>query len=138
MEKSTDELLHILKNNNLCDYLNTNKNEFVSEPLCNILNNLLKAKNLSKAKVIEKANIFNVYGYQIFSGAKNPSRDKLISLCFGMNLSLSETQTLLKHAGYAILYPRSKRDSVIIYALENNIDLINLNIELDLLKLSPL
>lgn len=138
MNKTTDELLKTLKHNNLKTYLSDNKDEFVASSLSEALTQMLLLKNLSKAEVIEKANIFNVYGYQIFSGQKTPSRDKLISLFFGMSLSFSEAQTLLKHAGYAPLYPRNKRDSVIIYALENKMDLISCNIKLDSLGLSPL
>lgn len=80
MNKTTNELLKTLKHNNLKTYLSDNKDEFVASSLSEALNQMLLLKNLSKAEVIEKANIFNVYGYQIFSGQKTPSRDKLISL----------------------------------------------------------
>ena len=117
MDKSTEELLEILKNNSVDTVLKDNDNELLKGALGDYLHELITRKNLSKARVIEKADIFNIYGYQIFSGVKYPSRDKLIALCFGMELNLEESQTLLKYAGYAKLYPRNKRDSVIISAL---------------------
>lgn len=138
MKKTTEELLNILKNSSLKAYLKENESELIENPLSSYLNALLSEKSLKKSEVIEKSGIFNVYAYQIFSGAKIPSRDKLISLCMGMELDLDETQTLLKYAGYATLYPRNKRDSVIISALKNNEDVISLNIALDELGLSPL
>jgi hypothetical protein len=36
-----------------------------------------------------------------------------------MHLNLEETQRLLKIGGGSALYPRNKRDSVIIYAINN-------------------
>ncbi len=69
---------------------------------------------------------------------KIPSRDKLIALCFGMDVSLDEAQTLLKYTGFAPLYPRNKRDIVIVSALENGESVIRCNITLDELNLSPL
>lgn len=49
------------------------------------------------------------YVYQIFSGEKTPSRDKLIAIAFGMNLSDEETQKMLKLSGNRELYARDQR-----------------------------
>ena len=138
MDKTTEELLEILKSSSLEAYLKNNDDELIKNPLCNYLNALLDEKNLKKAAVIEKSGIFNIYAYQIFSGVKIPSRDKLICLCMGMDLTIDETQTLLKYSGYALLYPRNKRDSVIISALKSHDSVIRCNIMLDELGLSPL
>lgn len=138
MKKSTDELLKTLKNSSLDAYLKNNSGELIENPICDYLNAVLNEKNLSKAEVIKKSNVQTQYAYQIFSGLRIPSRDRLIALCFGMSLTLDETQTLLKYAGYAPLYPRDKRDSVIISALEKGESVIRCNITLDELNLSPL
>ena len=56
------------------------------------------------------------YCYEIMSGTpKNSSRDKIILLCFGLNLTVDEAQQLLKKSGYAALYARDSRDSIIIF-----------------------
>ncbi|MDD6563931.1 MAG: hypothetical protein PUF08_02495 [Clostridiales bacterium] len=110
----------------------------IKKPISDYLNAVLCEKNLSKSEVIKKSNIQTNYAYQIFSGLKIPSRDKLIALCFGMGLTLGEAQTLLKYSGYAPLYPRIKRDSVIIDSLESGKSVILCNITLDELNLSPL
>lgn len=138
MKKSTEELLNILKNSSLDAYLKNNNGELIENPICDYLTAIIDEKNLSKAEVIRNSYIQTNYAYQIFSGLKVPSRDKLISLCFGLSLSIDEAQTLLKYAGYAQLYPRVKRDSVIISALENGKSVIDCNIILDELSLSPL
>ena len=138
MKKSTEELLDILKNSSLDAYLKNNNGELIENPICDYLTAIIDERNLSKAEVIKNSYIQTNYAYQIFSGLKVPSRDKLISLCFGLSLSIDEAQTLLKYAGYAQLYPRVKRDSVIISALENGKSVIDCNIILDELSLSPL
>lgn len=139
MKKSTEELLNMLKHSSLEAYLNENKDEFVNEPLCVYINASLKEKGLTKAAVIKKSNLEKHYAYQIFNGQRSaPSRDKLIALCFGMDLTIDEAQTILKYAGYVPLYPRNKRDSVIIAALEKGESVIRCNITLDELNLSPL
>lgn len=138
MKKTTQELLELLKNGRLQDYLKNNSDEMVDEPLCCYLNACLEEKNLTKASVIEKSGIFNIYAYQIFAGKRIPSRDKLIALCMGMELTIEETQTMLQYAGYATLYPRNKRDSVILSALQSKLSVIRCNLLLDEMGCSPL
>ena len=103
MKKSTEELLKILKNSSLDTYLKNNNGEMIENPICDYLTAIIDERNLSKAEVIRNSYIQTNYAYQIFSGLKVPSRDKLISLCFGLSLSIDEAQTLLKYAGYAQL-----------------------------------
>ena len=139
MKKSTEELLEILKRSSLEAYLAENSGELIAEnPLCDYLNSMLKEKELTKAEIIKKTSISAPHVYQTFSGERIPTRDKLIAICFGMNLTVDETQTLLKYTGYAPLYPRNKRDSVIIAALKNGESVVRCNITLDELNLSPL
>ena len=44
-----------------------------------------------------------------------------------MNLSLEETQYLLRYGGYGILYPRNTWDVVIISAIEHNLNVDEMN-----------
>lgn len=130
--------MNILKNSSLEAYLKENQNELIENPLCTYLNALLEEKKLKKSEVIKKSDIDQIYAYQIFSGTRVPSRDKLIALCLGMELTLEETDTLLKYAGYATLYPRNKRDSVIISAIKNGQSRYDVDDILFDLGLSPL
>lgn len=138
MKKATDELLKILKHDGLESYVSDNEDEFITEPLSRYIGKMIEEKNMTNAEVIARSGIQVNYAYQILSGQKKPSRDKVIALCFGMRLSVDETQTLLKYGGYARLYPRNKRDSVIIFALQNRDGIIDCNLKLDSFNLSPL
>ncbi len=91
------------------------------------LSTLLNEKSAKKADVIAKSGIETHYAYQIFSGAKVPSRDKVIMLCFGFKLSADETQKLLKITGYPQLYGKNERDNAIMFGLTKEISLIEVN-----------
>ena len=93
----------------------------LKKPTDDLMNELLKANNIKeylkglvKSEVIKKTEFSEVMGYQILSGTRRPSRDSLICICNAMELSLDETQSLLKIAGFSALYPKIKRDSIII------------------------
>ena len=68
-----------------------------------------------------------MYLHQVFAGRRNPSRDRLIGLCFGLSATLEETQELLKQCGLAQLYPKVRRDAIIIYGLVNGVSLFDVN-----------
>lgn len=140
MKKSTDELLNILKHTPDLNTYFINEDESISSyTLPDYLNRLCMEKNISPAECIRASGLDRTYAYQIFSGSKTPSRDKVLALCFGFGLSFEEIQSLLKSTGYPILYAKNERDSVIIFALQRNFSLTNLNellfgMEYDLIK----
>ena len=125
MKKTTAQLLDALKkDSNIKYFLNSYKDEFINSSLAQYLNELLSEKNIDKARAIENANLNTQYGYQIFAGQKNPSRDKLLQLAFGMSLDLKSAQRLLNIAGVNELHPRNQRDSIIIFAFNNSLSLM--------------
>ena len=100
----------------------------ISKSLSEYLSDLITERNLTKADVIRKAELNENYAYQLFSGLKKaPQRDKLICLSIGMDLSVSETNSLLKLAGFSPLYPRIKRDSIIIININSRKSVIEIN-----------
>ena len=126
--KTTDELAHEIKNaTNILDYLERNQYEMQLKTLPEYLNSWLHKKNTSKSSVIKKSGLNRAYVYQIFSGKKYPSRDKVIALAFGLGLNADETQILLKQAGYRELYPRELRDTLILFAIEQHKSIIDAN-----------
>lgn len=115
LKKPTDDLMNeLLKANNIKEYLKENSKYMVSDEIATYLNNIIAKKGLVKSEVIKKTEFSEVMGYQIFSGTRRPSRDSLICICNAMELCLDETQSLLKIAGFSALYPKIKRDSIII------------------------
>ena len=99
----------------------------ISESLSELLARLLAENGLSKAKVIRRAELSEVYAYQIFSGLRVPDRKKLLCLAIGMSLTLEEVQTLLKCAGYSPLYVKLPFDSIIIYGICKKMSVMEIN-----------
>lgn len=130
-KKNTSHLENELKNSTSLDsFLEEHQEELTGCSLPEQLVAMLAAKGLTKAEVVRESNLNEVYAYQILSGVRRPSRDKLLSLCFAMKATLEETQGLLKQSGFAPLYVRSHRDSIIIFALTHGHTLIELNTDL--------
>lgn len=112
-------------------YLARNKENMLNQNLAAHLNMLLNEKDLKIADVIRGSCLDRSYVYQIFSGEKTPSRDKLIAIAFGLHLTEEETQRMLKLSGNRELYVRDPRDTVILFAIQRNMDIFDANILLD-------
>lgn len=133
MNRTTDELMKsLLSKQDVQEYLEENAGELLRGTLAQHLGTLLQRHGLKKGAVIEAAQIERSYGYQLFSGRREtPSRDVLLSLALAMHLTVEETQTLLRTAGRAMLYPRVRRDSVILCALAQGVSVIACNAQLE-------
>lgn len=79
--------------NNFSEFWKRHKKQIVHLPLSEYLRLLLDEKGLKRSDVVVKTGLDKAYVYQIFSGKKNPSRDKLITIALGMKLNEMETQT---------------------------------------------
>ena len=84
------------------------------------LDKIPTAKHLPKARVARNSGLNRIYVYQILSGKRIPSRDKLIALAFGMTVSFSKTQHLKKNLVIGELYVKDKWDAIILFALMND------------------
>lgn len=121
-EPLTEELLEeLLCTNDPKKYVDTNRIE--NRSLSDYLHLLLVEKELERADVIRKAGLNETFGYQIFMGQRNPSRNKVLQIAFGMALPLRETNRLLQAAGVNTLYCKNRRDAIIIFCIEKGCDL---------------
>ena len=127
MESTTNTLLKkIVNGKSLQRVLDSEAESFAGISLPEYLRRLCEERDLVPEQVIKKAQIDRTYGHQLFNGTRNPSRDKLIQLAIGFELSLEETQTLLKKAGKSMLYPKLKRDAACIYAISHGMNVMEL------------
>ncbi|MBE6779108.1 MAG: XRE family transcriptional regulator [Ruminococcaceae bacterium] len=128
MKKNTAQIVEELK---LCPDFKTfyerNEDQMVQEELATMLAKLVEEKGLRKSAVFQKAELSDVYGYQIFSGLRHPERKKLLCLAIGMELSPEETQALLKAAGYAPLYAKQPADCIVLYGLYKKLTIPEIN-----------
>ena len=118
-EPLTEELLsEILRADSLED-LSVPK-AYSGRTLAEYLCELLEIKHKKRVDVVREAGIDATFGYQIFKGLRNPSRDKVLSLCLALGCTLRETNRALKISGANELYSKNRRDVIIIFAIEHN------------------
>ena len=95
------------------------KHKLACRNLPEYLQQLLDERGLRRPEVVRQAGINPTFGYQIFVGQRNPSRNKLLQLAFAMKLSLRETNRLLQAGGCNELYCKNRRDAIIIFCIDH-------------------
>ncbi len=128
MRKSTEDLLQELqnKNCNLDEYLNGNCESFVYDRIKDFWEAAVEKSGYSKSNIINKSDFSYCYFYDVINGRKIPGRDKIIRLILTMHLDVDECQEALRISGRSALYPRIKRDSIILFAISNNYSIYQL------------
>ena len=102
-------------------------------------NEYIGEHNLTVPEITERSGISGNYVYNIVNGVRNPGRDKIIALCIGAGMDVSECNRALKIAKEGVLYPKNERDARIIIAINNGITrVMDINIILDNEGLEPL
>lgn len=127
-DKKTDDLRQELMNApNIETYLQNNRIALAERSIAELLMEYYGKQTDTKAVLAKRSGMSEVYLHQVFSGRRKPSRDRLLCLCIGMHLTMQDTQKLLKRAAFAPLYPRSRRDSIVIYGITHHIALDEIN-----------
>lgn len=86
------------------------------------MDQLIRRLGISRRDLFQRADIPQKYGYKLLSGESHTTdRDKLLRLFFAMELNLEEVQRGLELYGLAPLYPKRKRDAVLIIAFHQGI-----------------
>ena len=119
----TDELIKILSQNesNPLKALKEVTPYMDLPPLADHLKVLFEARGFAEAEVFEWIALERTMGYRIMSGTRNPSRNVLLRIAFVLSLSLEETQYLLNVGGKAALYPRVRRDALLVYGIAHQL-----------------
>ena len=127
MSKDTDELFSELtkakSDNELRKFYERNEEELQHPDAVSFLKQLFVKHNLKKADVIVKTGLERTFAYHLLAGSKTFTRDKLLIFAIAAQLTIDETQTLLKYAGEGKLYARDARDGMIIHALNHKLDI---------------
>lgn len=130
-EKSTSDLMvELMKMGSFENYMKQNKDVIVTASVADVLNQILERKGLSRARVAKDSGLNEIYAYQVMAGTRTPSRDKVLCICVAIGLTVEEIQGLLKMCGYAPLYPKRKRDAIVLFALKEKRPVSVINEEL--------
>ena len=127
-QKSTDELkLELMSDSDIDSYIKENEAYFVDRSVTEMLTGFYERRNMTKSQLAQRSCMSEIYLHQIFSGRRKPSRDKILCLCIGMDLSIEDTQRLLKEASFAQLYPRIRREAIIYHGIVHHTPLNEIN-----------
>ena len=86
------------------------------------MDRILDENGLKRQDVLIRANLPQKYGYKLLTGeAHTTDRDKILRICFAARMSLKQTQRALRLYGMSELYPKRRRDVVLITALSRKL-----------------
>lgn len=127
MKKKTDDLINEIVNSaDISNYIAANEEEFLDTSLHEHLRQLLAEAGLKVSQVVNRS-YKGEYIYQVFRGIKKPSRDVLLCIALAMKLGLEQTKLLLRIAHMPQLDARNRRDSILIFALNQNLTVPDAN-----------
>lgn len=93
--------------------------ETFDRQLSDYLHALLDERDgMARADVYRAAKLNPTFVYDMFQGKCLPKRDNAIMLAFGLRCNLRETQRLLRLAGVSELWPKNRRDAIILWCVE--------------------
>ena len=127
-ERNTDDLKQeLMSDSDIDSYIKENESYFVDRSVTEMLTGFYERRNMTKSQLAQRSCMSEIYLHQIFSGRRKPSRDKILCLCIGMDLSIEDTQRLLKEASFAQLYPRIRREAIIYHGIVHHTPLNEIN-----------
>lgn len=134
-KKKTDELTRILERTSgrqeLEGYLDRLPQESVGTGFIDYFLSLPGPRRMTGKDLVLKSGIERSYLYQILNGRRIPSREKVLRLCIGAGLSPEETQRVLELGKFGILYPRERRDAILLFAIRSGLSAIETDDLLD-------
>ena len=121
-ENLSTEILknRLLESEDLDQFIQNHQISLDSENFNDYLYALIESKGLKVSFALQQAQMSESYGYQLISGKRQPSRDKVIQLAIGLKLTLFEANRLLKLSGKSELYVKEQRDAVFMFALNKS------------------
>ncbi|MBR2571348.1 MAG: hypothetical protein IKE30_04390 [Clostridia bacterium] len=84
---------------------------------------LMQKNSLQPRDVILECGLERSYFYHILSGHKRPSRNMMLRIGFCVRADYEEMNHLLRLSGVSSLYPRIRRDALIIYAIQQKLSM---------------
>ena len=117
----------LLDTNDIKSFIQNNRKHLLSNHMLTFINQIIMKKDLATSTIVNNSGLSTPFTYQILSGQRKPKRDSLIQLAFGLTLTFPETQRLLQLALLGELYPKTKRDALIIYGTNKKLSIFELD-----------
>ena len=119
----TQELLRLIGELPSIDSVDELSSHMGSPTFPEALSQIMKERDISVTRLCEAALLSRSFTYQLCEGIRVPGRDIVLRLAIVLELSYEQTQHLLLSAQRGVLYPRVRRDAIIIIALGKHMSL---------------
>ena len=119
----TEVLFNELNFNNDLDDIIDNS-QFLNLDFVEVVHRVMEANKLGKSVVIKESLLNITHGYQVFTGRRSLTRNTCLQLIFGLRADVEQARYILRALPAADLYPRVKRDAIILYGLVNYLTLL--------------
>ena len=93
----------------------------IDRGLPDYLRDLLGEKGLKRADVVRASGLNSTLVYDVFAGKSRPGRDNALMMALGLGWYLRQSQRLLRLDGVAELWPKDRRDAVLIWCVEHGL-----------------
>ena len=120
--QTTFELQKILRNIHsepeLNEYLGSAETLSPYTSFADYFLSLPEVSEMPRTELIRKSGLERTYAYQILNGTREkPGRDKILRLCLAAGLDADRVRKALEAGKEAPLYPRNRRDAILIFAV---------------------
>lgn len=123
--RDTEEMLRLLeRSRTLTSALQALDGDMDAPDFTQCLSRYMRERGMNATQLGEAALLSRSFAYQLCSGERRPSRDIILRLALVLELSVDQTQALLRTAQRGALYPRVTRDAVIIFALRSHMGIL--------------
>jgi len=125
-EASTSRLMDVLKNTDDMTFADYEKEYLQKEyDFVSYMDELIQEKNVKRSQLFVKADIPMKYGYKLLTRESiTKDRDKLLRIFIALGMSLKEVQRALSLYGMAQLYPKNRRDVILIICFNHGINTV--------------
>ncbi len=138
-ERLTEDLVErLLASETPEAYLLSGDDATLERDLVDYLYELLRDRGMTRADVIRNSGVNSTFVYDIYKGKSTPGRDRAIMLAFGLKCTVRETQRLLRLAGVSELWPKRRRDAIILWCVKQGMSRVECDDELYRLGERPL
>ena len=117
-ERLTEDLVKRLMASGTLEAYLAEDGATIDRALTDYLAELLVERHLKRADVVRDSGVNGTFVYDIFKGKSAPGRDTAIMLAFGLRCDVRETQRLLRLAGVSELWPKRRRDAIILWCIK--------------------
>lgn len=95
-----------------------------------LLNEMIEKKGYTKAKLINEVEPDNDNFYKYLNGTRRMKRNTLIKILICLGINEDEIQETLKEFEFSPLYPKIKRDYIILLGLKMDLTISEINAKL--------